>query len=533
MLDLNFEKVCATSLGLNLANALEQTLANPTASHRWTTLMQLYFTDTDIDQQVCVQQVLCRQMPRDGEAGFFFATFMAEITSDAEYSALAARILQKIEPFDPDRVMAFCVYEWGRQAMGEGNRQQMTQALRLARVPESIQRIGRMLQAPPLTAATASAGGTSPLRRIAIIAPYISGPNHPPTLLALQCARLLADMGLQIHVFSAQEQRVGHMRDYLGSGGELHQSVPTIDTLHPYLAPGVSLTLCDEAFSVRRRCQDILHTLSDFAPDLVLFVGLFSPLMQPLHEILPTLGLCIHALQPMAPVDAWLCSDATLAQQNSQLWGHEIAPAWGIYHPYRVMLRPITLPVTRAELNLTDSDVVLISAGGRLGTEIGGEWAMRMLECLQQHPNAVWLLVGGTGTIPPALQRAAGTAIRTLQHQEDLRSILRCGDIYVNPPRLGGGFSVAEAMAEGLAVVTLAQGDGGDKVGHEALPTLDGYFEQLNTLIIRADTRKAMGRMLQQRFTDTLDLANSGTALLAACQITQERFRQNMKSEHG
>ncbi|OYU75753.1 MAG: hypothetical protein CFE32_13060 [Alphaproteobacteria bacterium PA3] len=516
-------------LTLMLANALEQTLANPSASHRWHTLGALYMAQVSADQQAYVCDALLRGVPGTGEVGFFRATFLAEYTKNAQYSAQAGLILQSVSPFDADRHMAFCVYEWGRQALGQGSRPQGADALRLALVPESMQRIGQALALPDGLFGVAARQGA--LRRVAIVAPYISGYQHPPSMLALQHARLLAASGIEAHVFSAQELRVNHMADYLGSKGQIHLAAPTLEELQPHLADGVGLTLCDERFSVLRRCQDVLQAVAAFAPDAVIFVGMMSPLMAPISAAVPTLGLCVHALQPMAAVDAWLTSDPTQHGQWSQSWGPSLPPSQAIYHPYRVALKPCTQTARRADLDLTPDALVLITAGARLAYEVEGDWAARMLHWLHHHSQAVWLLVGGDASVPPALRLAMDTgALRILPHQSDLRGLLRYADIYANPPRLGGGFSVAEAMAEGLAVASMANGDGGDKVGPTATSTLDDYFAQLSAWAAHANARKAAGQALQQRFEATLNLDRSGPSLLAALHTVQALFAQRSVS---
>ena len=140
------------------------------------------------------------------------------------------------------------------------------------------------------------------------------------------------------------------------------------------------------------------------------------------------------------------------------------------------------------------------------------------------------MIVGGEGTMPAALSASPGGRIRALPTRDDLPAVLRCSDIYVNPPRMGGGFSVAEAMGEGLAVATLGGSDGGDKVGALAFPDLDGYLRGLEALTASAEARRSMGTSLQQRFAERFDLDSSGPALLAAfreaAQLAQERFNR-------
>lgn len=103
---------------------------------------------------------------------------------------------------------------------------------------------------------------------------------------------------------------------------------------------------------------------------------------------------------------------------------------------------------------------------------------------------------------------------------------MRCTDIYVNPDRLGGGFSIAEAMAEGLPVVALSDSDGGDKLGPAAALNLEDFFVKLHILVADVVARRQMGHAMKARFSQTLDLNQSGPSLILACVLTQERYQQ-------
>ena len=184
--------------------------------------------------------------------------------------------------------------------------------------------------------------------------------------------------------------------------------------------------------------------------------------------------------------------------------------------------------LTRAALGLDDRAVVWITAGFRLKREIEGVWASRMLQLMARHPQVVWLLVGGEGKLPQALLQAAPERVRALATRKDLSGILRICDIYANPPRMGGGLSVAEAMAEGLAVVSLAGSDGGDKAGELALPDLDAYMERLAALTQDPGLRNEMGQALRRRFDERFDLEASGPALLAACRQAADLARARL-----
>jgi glycosyltransferase involved in cell wall biosynthesis len=84
---------------------------------------------------------------------------------------------------------------------------------------------------------------------------------------------------------------------------------------------------------------------------------------------------------------------------------------------------------------------------------------------------------------------------------------------------LGGGFSVAEAMAARLPVLAFAGSDGGDKVGDWALGDIDAYMERLSALSENPALRAAMGQALRARFAARFDLDASGPALIGACEL--------------
>jgi glycosyltransferase involved in cell wall biosynthesis len=217
---------------------------------------------------------------------------------------------------------------------------------------------------------------------------------------------------------------------------------------------------------------------------------------------------------PIAPVAVWLGADPQANQHET--WGGVFPPPLPVYHPWKLRRSTTQWPVTRADFGLDGDAVIWITAGFRLEHEIKGDWASRMLQLMSRHADVVWLLVGGEGKLPEALQSSSPGRVRAVATRDDLPGILRCSDIYVNPPRMGGGFSVAEAMAEGLPVTSLSGSDGGDKVGGLALPDIDAYLERLEMLSGNPVLRRETGELLRRRFGECFDLDASGPPLQAA-----------------
>lgn len=101
-------------------------------------------------------------------------------------------------------------------------------------------------------------------------------------------------------------------------------------------------------------------------------------------------------------------------------------------------------------------------------------------------------------------------------------------DIYLNPPRIGGGGALAMAMEQGLAVLTFANSDGGDKVGAQAISSDDEYFARLQAWVTDPVSRRQAGEALRARFHARLDFSGKEPAagLMQACQKGIALFNQ-------
>lgn len=338
-------------------------------------------------------------------------------------------------------------------------------------------------------------------------------------MMAVEQCRVLAETGHELAVFSAQELLPPDPAQFRGDGHEPKLPALEVKDWAGLLPPGVTMTIADPRYGMPGRWRNLLQKIARFDPDAVLLVGLYSPLAAALFPLRPSLGLSVNTVAPLAPVDVWLAGDGQATVGSP--WGDAFAAPEAVEYPFR--LRRRALPAaSRAALGVPGEAVLWITAGFRLEHEIRGDWARRVGEVLARRPEIVWLLVGGEGRLPSALQGVAPGRVRPLRTRDDVPALLRCADVYVNPPRMGGGFSVAEAMAEGLAVVSLAGSDGGDKLGELALPGLDAYLARLDELSGDRVQRIVLGESLRRRFAERYDLAASGPALTAALRRAAE-----------
>ena len=160
-----------------------------------------------------------------------------------------------------------------------------------------------------------------------------------------------------------------------------------------------------------------------------------------------------------------------------------------------------------------------------------------MLAFLEAHQDVHWLLIG----VPEGWQHGwqqSGLSVHARIHgitkQLALETWLAACDIYINPPRIGGGATVAMAMEQGLAVLSLANSDGGDKLGRWAAASVDAYFDQLSDWVGDSTLRQQVGAALKARFDERLDVSSTQAqnGLIDACRAAMAAFNLRTGSEH-
>ena len=174
-------------------------------------------------------------------------------------------------------------------------------------------------------------------------------------------------------------------------------------------------------------------------------------------------------------------------------------------------------PRARHDLGLAEGVVTWVTSGTRLAQEVSSEWLQAVLGTLARHPDCRWLIVG-RGHDQVAGLPAAHPQILRREFDDQLPSLFKACDIYLNPPRLGGGHSVVTAMAQGLPVLSLRDSDGGDKLGPAACNDLADYFQALERLAGDSAARAQLGRQARERYLETLDLGAGAAGLVQALQ---------------
>lgn len=458
---------------------------------------------------------LRQRRPPQGFGAFLAATLLDTYTPDSSELARAAQVVREAAlPFDAGMALLNIAFA---RCLREGSTSEVLMHwLRGCGAIALCEHLGGVLQRDWSAtrsvhphAATQTPQGTS-VGRVAVMCPTLSTGFHAPTTMALAHACVLVEAGLEVAVFAAQESLLPRMTDWLGVPRRM--ALDDADRSRwPVPRRGTyTVRRPNMGFSMHARSLAVLDSVAEFAPDVVFFVGAHSPLVWPLHANWPTVGLGTNSVAPLVPMDVWL---APSAEQPS--WGGDLGDPARVVHTQRLRLEVSNAVVSRAALKLPAQAPLWLTSGSRLTTEITPDWCAAVLTALERHPTAHWVIVR-SGAALPACVPTDHARIHVLAFQTELAALMRECVVYLNPPRMGGGQSVALAMLHGLPCLSLVGGDGGDKLGAMASADLSGYFATLDLWMAQGAAREQAVAAQRLRVEQLFSVAGSAPRLLEA-----------------
>nr|MDE6852798.1 glycosyltransferase [Lachnospiraceae bacterium] len=117
----------------------------------------------------------------------------------------------------------------------------------------------------------------------------------------------------------------------------------------------------------------------------------------------------------------------------------------------------------KSDFNIPEDAFVISIVGTRLDDEMSEEF-IHMLYELEEIADSLYYLIIGKCTQKPFLLDDE-TKVQYLGFRKDLLDVIKVSDLFVNPPRKGGGGGACRALSVGVPVVTLPDCDVSSLVG--------------------------------------------------------------------
>ncbi len=228
--------------------------------------------------------------------------------------------------------------------------------------------------------------------------------------------------------------------------------------------------------------REIIGVVKTEKPYYILTIGGNSIVSDVCSNIVPTLSIATLFSRRAITCGTFQVKGNAVTQED-RLWieRNNLPDDHIIESLFTFSFKEQTHTYTRKDLGLPEDGFIAIIVGGRLDDEVDDECEKMLISLTEEGINIAFL--GVYKRYKEICRKHSAFAKRAfdLGFQNDVLAIDECCDLYINPRRLGGGTSVAEALYKGLPAVTFDFGDVGVAAGEDFY--VNDYEDMYNTII--------------------------------------------------
>ncbi len=288
--------------------------------------------------------------------------------------------------------------------------------------------------------------------------------KHAPTKTALDFCHTLGSMGKRVKLINTAElprsicfpyytsSLFNYLEDYNRVGEIVYNQLSI--SFYQYRSEMPSL---DEIGAVLQEISRLkpLFILSIGAPNLTADLG---------SNFVPVITLPLSVDVPISE-STFLVIPRDLREQDELVISNLTQPLDRIIESQLSYQRDTealqSVRYNRKEWGINEEDFVMVIVGNRLDEEMTEDFVQSLDLLFGRNPNARLLVVGNYDNYHFMSNKYSdfNTHSSFIGYQRDLSAIYSLCDVYLNPPRLGGGVSAAMAIDCGLPVFSFPYGD--------------------------------------------------------------------------
>jgi len=165
-----------------------------------------------------------------------------------------------------------------------------------------------------------------------------------------------------------------------------------------------------------------------------------------------------------------------------------------------------------------DYDFVMVTVGARLDLELEEDYVDAVLKLLADHgENLCWLIIGNAiegRIISKAAKFGVENQIVFKKYEKNLRAAYSICDLYINPPRTGGGISIAYAVYCNVPAIVFSGADATPFIGNASFNNLNCYTDEISRLIHDKYSLSSLLSLQQRRLSETHSSVAVGKAMV-------------------
>ena len=297
---------------------------------------------------------------------------------------------------------------------------------------------------------------------VLVITSQFISTQHGPTKSALdRCSILMHELNKKVMLINTAEliQISGYMPFYNIHTPSYMPELSIRETVE-WRGTQIPFYQCDFGMPGAEMTIELLKFIRNNKPIFVLEIGSGSIFSTLVSRIVPVLS------DAMVPSQlGYFCTQAItcskVLDENDERWLRDcgVDRKRVINNIFTWKLKESVEFHTRDEVGIPKEAFCIAIVGARLDEELTDKFLDFMETNLSD--NYCYVLIGRCNSFNEKMERHPKLAEHTvyLGFVNDTQSYLRLCNVYLNPPRKGGGFSAVEAMINGIPVLTLNFGD--------------------------------------------------------------------------
>lgn len=315
--------------------------------------------------------------------------------------------------------------------------------------------------------------------RVVVIALQFLGLRHAPTKTALERIATLQKLGKEVLVIHSMEMLTlnGEIPFFNSSAGNVEKAYDGLNNIAGNEGMEFMLYQPDKYMPDVSEIEKIAMLVMEYAPYEIIMLGDHCILGDILADMIPT--VCISMAFSTMPLkqNQLIATARSLREEDYKyLADNDIDRENVIETTFTFEVIKQTSKLCRLELGIPEDKFILSIVGIRLDSEVSEEFIEALKPVLEK--DCFIAFAGKFDGYNKLCERFPYLKDNSayVGYQNDILAFEEICDLYINPPRLGGGFSVAEAFCMHKPGITLPFGD----VAASAGP--DFFVERLEDL---------------------------------------------------
>lgn len=294
-------------------------------------------------------------------------------------------------------------------------------------------------------------------KKVVIILNQLVGRQHAPTRIILQTKEYLEAFGYEVKVYVGfmpnENSGIMWYKQCIWNNFMERQGYFKCNVENGRIE-GYNARIENDNFE--KNLEDTAELIYREAPEWVLEVGEETFLADLCREFttVVTRG-CVRTIPVTNAPIIVLASDYTIAEERRyQSWLKPYQQFVEVKHSI-VGKTVIAEKEKKEKYGIAEDQFVILLVGNRLVQEVTEDFLKTIYTMLEENPKAVLAVIGNCEALEKRIAEAYRERFYFLGYTEELQKTMTIGDLFLNPPRQGGGTGAMYAILQEIPVVTL------------------------------------------------------------------------------